>query len=191
MKTTQRSKYKIFISYASGHNWEAHHIRSDVQKICRAEVFLDVANMTYSGDDVEDQIFKALAGCDEIWILLTPAIRPLLPLALENEIPNVERVTQNMEDILPGSLERHFVWMEVGAALVRRIPMVGLVQFMTIPQLRAQKNVPESIKRRRLVDMSNHAEYEALLEETRQRVIQLNKSKRQPQKKVPLEARQT
>ena len=62
---------------------------------CGAVPFLDEANIAV-GDDFEDRILDALEESKELVVLLTP-----------------------------WSLSRPYVWAELGAAWVRRIPIIG------------------------------------------------------------------
>jgi len=75
--------------------------------------------------------------------------------------------TPDLSNVLPGALDRRFVWMEVGAARVRGIPIVGLVNLMSIKELLADKDLPCCLTQGKLVDTNDHAAYQALLEETR------------------------
>ena len=150
--------YQIFISYAAGDVWNARRVAENIKSQCHAEVFLDVLDI-YAGEEIECTIFTALRKCDELWVLLTPSVVPIY---------GSKPPKKSCPPIL-GSLDRRFVWMEVGAARVRGIPIIGLVKLMTINQLLAIENVPLYLKRGKLVDMNDAAAYDALLKEARGR----------------------
>ena len=86
-----------------------------------AKPFLDEAHVAV-GEDFEEKILAALEESQELLVLLTP-----------------------------WSLQRPYVWVEIGAAWIRRIPIVGVLQGLTPEALHAQAGVPMLLKKRDLI----------------------------------------
>lgn len=93
------------------------------------EPFLDEAHIAI-GEDFEDEILAALDRSRELLVLLTP-----------------------------WSLQRPYVWAEIGAAWVRRIPVVGVLHGLTPESLNAQAATPLLLKKRNLVDINDLDRY--------------------------------
>ena len=92
---------------------------------CGASPFLDEANIAV-GDDFEDRILEALEEAQELVVLLTP-----------------------------WSLSRPYVWAELGAAWVRRIPIIGILYGLTADDVQSNPGIPVLIKRRDLIDLND------------------------------------
>ena len=92
---------------------------------CGAVPFLDEANIAV-GDDFEDRILDALEESKELVVLLTP-----------------------------WSLSRPYVWAELGAAWVRRIPIIGILYGLTANDVQSNPGIPVLIKRRDLIDLND------------------------------------
>lgn len=104
---------------------------------CGAETFLDEANIQI-GADFEEVILKALERADELLVLLTP-----------------------------WSIERPYVMVELGAALVLRIPIIGVLHGLTAKKLQKKATMPVFLKKRNLIDLNGIDKY---FEELRERV---------------------
>jgi TIR domain len=91
---------------------------------CGAEPFLDEAQIEV-GEDFEEEILGFLAKADELVVLMTP-----------------------------WALERPYVWAELGAAWLRRIPIVILLQGMTPAELQSRPGIPVFLKSRNMVDLN-------------------------------------
>ena len=89
------------------------------------DTFLDEASIPI-GEDFEAQILEFLDRADELLVLLTP-----------------------------WALDRPYVWAEVGAAWVRRIPIVTVLYGLTIEELQSRSQVPILVKRRDLIDLND------------------------------------
>lgn len=92
---------------------------------CGAESFLDEDQIDV-GNDFEDDIRTALEKADELVVLLTP-----------------------------WALDRPYIWVEVGAAWLRQIPIVGLLFGVTAADLQARPNVPILLMRRDLLPLND------------------------------------
>jgi len=89
-----------------------------------ATPFLDEA-MIVAGDDFEQVILASLEDADELVVLLTP-----------------------------WSLERPYVWAELGAAWLRRIPIVGILLGVSVQELQSRPGAPLFLKSRNLVSLN-------------------------------------
>jgi hypothetical protein len=94
-----------------------------------AETFLDEANVGV-GEDFDERIREALERCDEMVVLLTP-----------------------------WSLKRPYLWAEVGAASMRRIPVIGVLYGLTARDLDRKTSAPILIRRRNLIDINDFSRY--------------------------------
>jgi hypothetical protein len=94
-----------------------------------AETFLDEENIAI-GDDFDDTIRAALERCDELVVLLTP-----------------------------WALKRPYLWAEVGAANLRRIPVIGVLHGLTVKDLDRKTSAPILIRRRNLIDINDFSRY--------------------------------
>jgi hypothetical protein len=91
---------------------------------CGAKPFLDEAEIDVGGD-FEESILDYLDKADELVVLMTP-----------------------------WALERPYVWAELGAAWIRRIPIVILLQGMTPGEFQSRPGVPVFLKRRNLLELN-------------------------------------
>ena len=106
---------------------------------CGAKPFLDEAEID-SGADFEEDIRRFLERAHELVVLLTP-----------------------------WALERPYVWIELGAAWGRRIPIVALLLGITPGELQRRPGVPVLLKRRDLLQLND---IETYLKQLRERVQQ-------------------
>jgi hypothetical protein len=96
---------------------------------CGAKPFLDEAEID-AGADFEEDIRKFLERAHELVVLLTP-----------------------------WALERPYVWIELGAAWGRRIPIVALLLGITPSELQSRPGVPVLLKKRDLLQLNDIEEY--------------------------------
>ncbi|HTV54614.1 MAG TPA: toll/interleukin-1 receptor domain-containing protein [Terriglobia bacterium] len=106
---------------------------------CGAKPFLDEAEID-AGADFEEDIRRFLEHAHELVVLLTP-----------------------------WALERPYVWIELGAAWGRRIPIVALLLGITPGELQSRPGVPVLLKKRDLLQLND---VEAYLQQLRRRVEQ-------------------
>jgi hypothetical protein len=106
---------------------------------CGAKAFLDEAEID-AGVDFEEDIRKFLERAHELIVLLTP-----------------------------WALERPYVWIELGAAWGRRIPIVALLLGITPGELQSRAGVPVMLKKRDLLELND---IETYLIQLRRRVEQ-------------------
>jgi TIR domain len=91
---------------------------------CGAKPFLDEAEIDVGGD-FEEEILDYLDKADELVVLMSP-----------------------------WALERPYVWAELGAAWIRRIPIVILLQGMTPGEFQTKQGVPVFLKKRNLLELN-------------------------------------
>jgi TIR domain-containing protein len=96
---------------------------------CGAKTFLDEVNISV-GEDFEDSILRALDQANELLVLLTP-----------------------------WSLKRPYVWAEIGAAWIKRMPVIGVLHGLTPEELNVQSGIPLILKRRDLINLNDLDQY--------------------------------
>lgn len=94
-----------------------------------AKAFLDEAEID-AGADFEEDIRNLLERADELVVLLTP-----------------------------WALDRPYVWIELGAAWGRRIPIVALLLSITPGELQSRPGVPVLLKKRDLLELNDIETY--------------------------------
>lgn len=96
---------------------------------CGATTFLDEADVEY-GDDFEDRILEATRSSHELLVLLTP-----------------------------WSLQRPYIWLEIGAMWGQGKRIVGVLHGLTASDLVAQQGTPALLKRIDLVELNRIDSY--------------------------------
>lgn len=96
---------------------------------CGATPFLDEAEIEI-GADFEEEILGFLEKADELVVLLTP-----------------------------WSLDRPYVWAELGAAWGRRIPIIALLLGITAAELQSRPGIPILLKKRDLIELNDIDKY--------------------------------
>ena len=149
--------YLVFLSHAGSNTGDAHRIKRDIERQ-GATVFLD-ADSVERGDRFEDAIKFELEACDEFWVLVTPTT-----------IRVIHGVTESHRRI-PGSLDRPYVWVEIGIAWAWRKRQVALLKGLSTAELWRDRDIPVFLKAMNPVDIENDFPgYETLLGELKQRV---------------------
>jgi hypothetical protein len=114
------------------HSSEDTWVASQLAAACGtngAATFLDEAKIAV-GARFEDEILDALRSADELVVLATP-----------------------------WALDRTYVWMEIGAAWFRGIPIVVLLLGMTPGQFQARVNIPVALKERNMIALNSVDRY--------------------------------
>jgi len=96
---------------------------------CGANTFLDEVHVDV-GQDFEERILAAIDQANELLVPLTP-----------------------------WSLDRPYVWSEIGAAWGKRMPIIGILYGHTPEQLIAREGIPLFLKKRDLIDINCIDEY--------------------------------
>lgn len=94
-----------------------------------AETFLDEAQIAV-GANFENDILTALREANELVVLITP-----------------------------WALSRPYVWLEIGAAWVRGIPIIVLLLGVSASEFQEKANVPVALKQRNLLSLNNVDRY--------------------------------
>lgn len=96
---------------------------------CGAAVFLDEADIAV-GDDFEEKIVAALEQADELLVLLTP-----------------------------WALDRPYIWVELGGALMRKLPIIVVLHGMTVTDFQSRAAIPVFLKKRHLLEINDIDRY--------------------------------
>jgi hypothetical protein len=96
---------------------------------CGAECFLDEAEINV-GADFEEDILSALNHAHELVVLLTP-----------------------------WSLDRPYVWAEIGVAWGRKLPIVTILHGIELNELQANARIPLFLKKRNLLELNDIQTY--------------------------------
>jgi len=102
---------------------------------CGAETFLDQADIKH-GDDFEEKILQAADDSTELIVLLTP-----------------------------WSINRPYVWLEIGAFWARRKRMVGVLHGVTAKDLSTDERIPVALKRLNMINLNDIESYLTQLDE--------------------------
>lgn len=98
-------------------------------QIVGANTFLDEAEIAV-GANFENDILTALRSADELVVLITP-----------------------------WALARPYVWLEIGAAWLKGIPIIALLLGVTTSEFQEKANVPVALKQRNLLPLNNVDRY--------------------------------
>ena len=94
-----------------------------------ARPFLDEADINV-GAEFEEDIRQFLARADELVVLFTP-----------------------------WAFERPYVWAEIGAAWLRRIPIIVVLHGLAVNDFQSHPNAPVFLKRRDIISLNNFDQY--------------------------------
>lgn len=94
-----------------------------------AKPFLDEADIDV-GAEFEEDIREFLDNANELLVLITP-----------------------------WSLERPYVWAEIGAAWIRRIPIIVVLHGLSISEFQALPNAPVFLKKRDMIRLNDIDQY--------------------------------
>lgn len=98
-------------------------------ELCGAKPFLDEADVDI-GSEFEEDILEFLDKAHELLVLFTP-----------------------------WSLKRPYVWAEIGAAWIRRIPIIVILHGLTVKEFQAQPNAPIFLKKRDIIHLNDIDQY--------------------------------
>jgi hypothetical protein len=107
-----------------------------------AKPFLDEADVNV-GAEFEEDIRSFLDRADELLVLFTP-----------------------------WALQRPYVWAEIGAAWIRRIPIVVVLHGLSIDEFQSNRSAPVFLKKRDIIDINSLDRY---LDQLSERVAQETK----------------
>jgi hypothetical protein len=95
----------------------------------KATPFLDEADIDI-GAEFEEDILEFLDKADELLVLFTP-----------------------------WSFERPYVWAEIGAAWIRRIPIIVVLYGLSPSEFQSHPNAPVFLKKRDIINMNDIEQY--------------------------------
>ena len=111
--------------------------------------------VSHSGADtwVAKQIARAIAECGAVPFLAEAQID--VGADFEEDIRAfLEKADELVVLITPWAFDRPYVWAELGAAWVRRIPIVGLLHGLSASELQLKPGVPVLLKKRDLLSLN-------------------------------------
>ena len=94
-----------------------------------AQPFLDEAEIAI-GAEFEEDILEFLDKADELLVLFTP-----------------------------WALKRPYVWAEIGAAWIRRIPIIVVLHGLTRTEFQSQASTPVLLKKRNIIQLNDIDDY--------------------------------
>ena len=97
--------YRVFISHAWSDLWVAQQIERRMHAYARVGTFIDAFDIA-KGDDFEERIFGEMRRVDELAVLLTP-----------------------------WSVDRHWLWVEIGAARANDCRIVPILYHLSLDDL--------------------------------------------------------
>ena len=97
--------YRVFVSHAWSDLWVAQQIERRIQEDAGAETFIDAFDIA-KGDDFEDRIFDEMRRTQELVVLLTP-----------------------------WSVDRHWLWVEIGAARANGCRIVPVLSHISLDEI--------------------------------------------------------
>jgi len=129
--------YRVFLSHGWADRWVATQIERRIRSDCGAETFIDVFDIK-KGDDIEGRIFSEMHGIDELVVLFTP-----------------------------WSVERNWLWVEIGAARVLGKRVVAILYQVSFDSIDREKGGATFLRAKNAVDINDLDTY---LSELRERV---------------------
>jgi hypothetical protein len=94
-----------------------------------AETFLDEAEIAI-GANIDDDILTALRNADELVALITP-----------------------------WALKRSYIWLEIGAAWLKGIPIIVILHGMSTAEFQGMPNVPMNLKLKNFIPLNEADRY--------------------------------
>ena len=129
--------YRVFISHGWSDLWVAQQIERRVREDTGAESFIDAFDIE-KGDDFEERIFDEMKRIDELVVLLTPR-----------------------------SVDRNWVWVEIGAARANKCRIVPVLYGTSLDEIEDERGGATFLRSKNIVDINGMETY---LRELRRRV---------------------
>lgn len=120
---------RVFISHGSADRWVAEQLARRIRDDCGAGVFVDVFDIA-KGDDLEDRIFGEMRKCHELVVLLTP-----------------------------WSVERNWVWMEIGAARALGLRIVPILYHVSLDEIGRERGGKTFLGAKNIVVINDLEQY--------------------------------
>jgi hypothetical protein len=136
--------YRVFVSHGSSDSWVARQIERRIREDAGAETFIDAFDIA-KGDDFEERIFNEMARTSELVVLLTPR-----------------------------SVDRNWVWVEIGAARAKGCRIVPVLYGTTLDEIDSDGGGATFLRTKNVVEING---LETYLRELKRRVVRV-KAKR-------------
>lgn len=121
--------YQVFVSHGWADRWLAGQIVRRIQDDCQVETFMDAFDIAI-GDDFEGRIFEAMTRCQELLVLLTP-----------------------------WSVDRNWVWVEIGAARALNRRIVAVLYGITLDDIDREKGGKTFLGAKNVADINEVEDY--------------------------------
>jgi hypothetical protein len=129
--------YRVFVSHGWGDRWVAQQIERRIREDAGAEAFIDAFDIA-KGDDFEDRIFGEMRLVRELVVVLTP-----------------------------WSVDRNWVWVEIGAARANGCRIVPVLYGVSLDEIDKDGGGTTFLRAKNVVDIND---LDAYLGELKRRV---------------------
>ncbi len=116
--------------------------------------------VSHSGEDtwVARQIARGISDCGAYPFLDEADVE--VGAEFEEDIREfLDRAHELLVLVTPWSLDRPYVWAEIGAAWIRRIPIIVVLHGLSRRDFQAQPNVPVFLKKRDFITLNDVDDY--------------------------------
>ena len=116
--------------------------------------------VSHSGEDtwVARQIARGISDCGAYPFLDEADVE--VGAEFEEDIREfLDRAHELLVLVAPWSLDRPYVWAEIGAAWIRRIPIIVVLHGLSRRDFQAQPNVPVFLKKRDFITLNDVDDY--------------------------------
>jgi len=116
--------------------------------------------ISHSGEDTW-VAKKMAADCESVHAsTFLDQTRIAVGAKFEEDILQALRVAHELVVLMtPWALERPYVWLEIGAAWLRGIPIIVVLLGLTVAQFHERVNVPVALRERNLISLNNFDRY--------------------------------
>lgn len=121
--------WRVFVSHGWADRWVAEQLAWRIRNDCGADVFVDVFDIE-KGDDFETRIFSELRRCQELVVLLTP-----------------------------WSLDRNWVWVEIGAARALELRIVPVLYKVSLDDIERERGGKTFLGGKNIVEINEIDDY--------------------------------
>lgn len=121
--------WRVFVSHGWADRWVAEQLAWRIRNDCGADVFVDVFDIE-KGDDFETRIFSELRRCQELVVLLTP-----------------------------WSVDRNWVWVEIGAARALELRIVPVLYKVSLDDIERERGGKTFLGGKNIVEINEIDDY--------------------------------
>jgi hypothetical protein len=120
---------RVFVSHGWADRWVAEQLSRRIRDDCGAEIFVDVFDIA-KGDDFEQRIFGELRRSQELLVILTP-----------------------------WSVDRNWVWVEIGAARALDLRIVPILYQVSLEEIDRERGGKTFLGGKNVVEINDLDEY--------------------------------